>query len=239
MQALFTTLELVSPMNSTVLIQGETGTGKELIARTIHHNSPRARPALRRVQRRGDSGESRRGGAVRSRQGCVHRCDRVARRPLRARPSRHALHRRVAVDVAAAAGQAAARAAGARGRACRRIASRCKLDIRVIAATNMDLRKMVKEGTFREDLFYRLERHPGDAAGAPSAPRGHSAARAALRAEVVHGEQHAGQDRQRRRRCGADGLRLAGQHPPVRERDRARRRDERRRNRDRSRGAAR
>src|SRR4051812_19285511 len=42
MQRLFSTLELVSPMNSTVLIQGETGTGKELIARTIHNNSPRA-----------------------------------------------------------------------------------------------------------------------------------------------------------------------------------------------------
>ncbi len=42
MQELFSTLELVAPMNSTVLIQGETGTGKELIARTIHHNSPRA-----------------------------------------------------------------------------------------------------------------------------------------------------------------------------------------------------
>ena len=42
MQTLFSTLELVAPMNSTVLIQGETGTGKELIARTIHHNSPRA-----------------------------------------------------------------------------------------------------------------------------------------------------------------------------------------------------
>ena len=41
MKRLFSTLELVSPMNSTVLIQGETGTGKELVARTIHHNSPR------------------------------------------------------------------------------------------------------------------------------------------------------------------------------------------------------
>ena len=42
MQHVFATLELVAPMNSTVLIHGETGTGKELIARTIHHNSPRA-----------------------------------------------------------------------------------------------------------------------------------------------------------------------------------------------------
>ena len=42
MRQVFSTLELVAPMNSTVLIQGETGTGKELIARTIHHNSPRA-----------------------------------------------------------------------------------------------------------------------------------------------------------------------------------------------------
>ena len=42
MQQVFQTLELVAPMNSTVLIHGETGSGKELIARTIHHNSPRA-----------------------------------------------------------------------------------------------------------------------------------------------------------------------------------------------------
>ena len=42
MHELFSTLELIAPMNSTVLIQGETGTGKELVARTIHHHSPRA-----------------------------------------------------------------------------------------------------------------------------------------------------------------------------------------------------
>ena len=42
MRHVFSTLELVAPMNSTVLIHGETGTGKELIAHTIHHNSPRA-----------------------------------------------------------------------------------------------------------------------------------------------------------------------------------------------------
>src|SRR5207244_12176953 len=38
MRSVFSTLELVSPMHSTILIEGETGTGKELIARTIHHN---------------------------------------------------------------------------------------------------------------------------------------------------------------------------------------------------------
>jgi transcriptional regulator with PAS, ATPase and Fis domain len=42
MQHLFSTLELVAPMNSTVLIQGETGTGKELIARAIHRQSRRS-----------------------------------------------------------------------------------------------------------------------------------------------------------------------------------------------------
>ena len=41
MRDLFQLLETVSPTNSTILISGETGTGKELVARAIHHNSPR------------------------------------------------------------------------------------------------------------------------------------------------------------------------------------------------------
>ena len=89
-------------------------------------------------------------------KGAFTGADRQPRRPLRAGPPRHAVHRR----------------SGARCR-CRCSRSCCatlqereiervgesrpiKFDARIIAASNTDLRKMVKEGTFREDLFYRL-----------------------------------------------------------------------------------
>ena len=53
-------------------------------------------------------------------------------------------------------------------------------DIRVIAATNQDLAKLVAEGRFREDLFYRINVIPIHAAAAARAARGHPAARRAL-----------------------------------------------------------
>jgi DNA-binding NtrC family response regulator len=155
MRRVLSTLELVAPMNSGVLIQGETGTGKELIARTIHHNSPRRNhpfvafnsaaipDALAEAELFGHV-KGAFTGAVSGRIGrfeLAHRgtlfIDEVATMSmsLQAKLLR-ALQEREVERV----GESRA----------------FKFDIRVIAASNVDLRRLVKEGAFREDLFYRL-----------------------------------------------------------------------------------
>jgi two-component system response regulator PilR (NtrC family) len=155
MQQLFQTLEMVSPMNSTVLIHGETGTGKELVARTIHHHSPRAdqrfvafnAAAIPEGLVEAELFGHVKGaftGAVYARVGrfeLAHRgtlfIDEVSSMPL---PLQAKLLRALQEREVERVGDS----------------KPMKLDIRVIAATNADLRKLVKEGTFREDLFYRL-----------------------------------------------------------------------------------
>ena len=148
-------LELVSAMNSTVLLVGETGTGKELIARTIHDNSPRRdypfvafnAAALPEGLVEAELFGHVKGaftGAVNARIGrfeTAHRgtlfIDEVASMPLAVQAKLlRALQEREVERVGDS--------------------KPVKFDVRVIAATNRDLRKMVREGTFREDLFYRL-----------------------------------------------------------------------------------
>ena len=155
MQQLFSTLELISPMNSTVLIQGETGTGKELVARTIHHHSPRAEQrfvafnasAIPEGLVEAELFGHVKGaftGAISARVGrfeLAHKgtlfIDEVASMPL---PLQAKLLRALQEREVERVGDS----------------KTMKLDIRVIAATNADLKVLVKEGTFREDLFYRL-----------------------------------------------------------------------------------
>jgi DNA-binding NtrC family response regulator len=155
MSRLLTTLELVSPMQSTVLIQGETGTGKELVARTVHENSPRRdqpfvafnAAALPEGLVEAELFGHIKGaftGAIQSRVGRFEAADRgtlfideVSSMPmsLQAKLLR-ALQEREVERVGTS--------------------RPIKINARVIAATNVDLREMVKEGTFREDLYYRL-----------------------------------------------------------------------------------
>jgi two-component system response regulator PilR (NtrC family) len=155
MQHVFSTLELVSPMNSTVLIQGETGTGKELIARTIHHNSPRRdQPfvAFNAAAIPESLAEAELFGHVKGAfTGAVNA--RIGRFEL-------AHHGTLFID------EVAAMSTSLQAKLLRALQERqiervgdsrpVKFDIRVIAATNVDLRTLVKEGSFREDLFYRL-----------------------------------------------------------------------------------
>jgi DNA-binding NtrC family response regulator len=155
MARVFETLRRVAPVTGTVLIQGETGTGKELVARTIHQRSARAEhrfvafsaAAIPEHLAEAELFGHTRGaftGAVTNRVGrfeLAHRgtlfIDEVGLMPppLQAKLLR-ALQEREFERVGDS--------------------HPVKFDARVIAATNVDLRKLVKEGTFREDLYYRL-----------------------------------------------------------------------------------
>jgi DNA-binding NtrC family response regulator len=155
MRDLFQLLETVAATSSTVLITGETGTGKELAARAIHHNS--ARRANRFVALNCSAipetlleaelfGHARGAftGAVGTRQGRLEQAhkgtlflDEVGTMS----PSLQAKLLRVLQE-----------------REFERVGDShtIKIDVRVVAATHSDLAKMVGEGSFREDLFYRL-----------------------------------------------------------------------------------
>lgn len=141
--------------DDTVLVAGETGVGKELVARAIHENSARARCPFVAVDSGAVAGTlweseifgSQRGaftGAERDRPGVVETArggtvffDEVGEIPAEFQPK---LLRFLQQKEYRPVGAGAPR----------------KADVRVIAATNRNLEAMVREGKFREDLFYRL-----------------------------------------------------------------------------------
>src|ERR1700682_5064982 len=155
MLKIFDLVAQVAPSRSTVLLQGESGTGKELIAKALHLNSPRRdRPfvPVNTGSMPPDLLESTLFGhvkgaftsAIASKKGLFEIADRgtlfldeigtmsmdTQSKILRVLQDRKFMHLGGVHEV--------------------------QVDVRIIAATNVDLRQQVREGKFREDLFYRL-----------------------------------------------------------------------------------
>jgi Nif-specific regulatory protein len=159
MRRVFDQARLVAKWNTTVLIRGETGTGKELIANAIHYNSPRARNAMIRLNcaalpenlLESELFGHERGaftGAVESRKG----------RFEQAHGGTPFLDE---IGEVAAPFQAKLLRILQEGEFERVGGSRTiKVDVRIIAATHRDLETAVDMGDFREDLFYRLNVMP-------------------------------------------------------------------------------
>ncbi len=155
MQDVFRMVLKVAPSPSTVLIYGESGTGKELIARAIHYNSPRAsrpfhaincaaipEPLLESELFGYEKGAftgaiSRKIGLFEQASGSTLFLDEVADMELatQAKLLRTLQEREIR------------RVGGSRS---------IPVDVRIIAATNKDLIVLMREGRFREDLYYRL-----------------------------------------------------------------------------------
>src|SRR5687768_5730356 len=155
MQKLFQLLQTVARSNSTILITGETGTGKEVVARAIHQNSARRAQrfvalnccAIPETLLEAELFGHVRGaftGAVGARQGRFEQAHKGT------------LFLDEVGTMSVALQMKLLRAL--QEREFERIGDNqtIKVDVRVIAATNSDLAKMAREGSFREDLYYRL-----------------------------------------------------------------------------------
>ncbi|MDF2697701.1 MAG: acetoacetate metabolism regulatory protein AtoC, partial [Labilithrix sp.] len=146
MQRLERLVKLVAAGNIHVLITGETGTGKEVIAERIHRASRRASAGFFRVEAaalaenlldRELFGEGVRPGLFETASGGTVLVDEVSELPLGTQAKLlRVLERNEVIRVDTAEPR--------------------KVDVRFIAATNRDLRAMVSDGTFREDLYFRL-----------------------------------------------------------------------------------
>jgi two-component system response regulator PilR (NtrC family) len=155
MQELFELTKKVAPTNATVLITGESGVGKEVIARLIHAHSlqkdhvflPVNCSAIPETLLESQLFGHTKGsftGAVGTQEGLFQRArggtiflDEIGEMPLTLQPKLlRAIEEREVLPIGAT--------------------TPVKIDIRIVTATNRDLKHEVEEGRFREDLYYRL-----------------------------------------------------------------------------------
>lgn len=155
MKELYAKIRKVAPTNATVLVNGETGTGKELVARALHHESPRADKPLISVNcaaipetlieaelfghEKGafTGAASNREGLVAAADGGTLFLDEIGELPLEAQAR---LLRVLQEGEVRPIGSVESR----------------KVDVRLVAATHRDLGKLSREGKFREDLYFRI-----------------------------------------------------------------------------------
>jgi len=155
MKPILETIEQVAPTRATVLIEGESGTGKELVARAIHHLSGRPKEKLVVVhcaalapqlleselfghEKGAFTGASeKRIGRFELADGGTLVLDEIGE-----------IDASTQVKLLRALGEQTIERVGS--------SKPIKVDVRVVAATNKDLAKMVEEGKFREDLYWRL-----------------------------------------------------------------------------------
>jgi DNA-binding NtrC family response regulator len=155
MARVFQLLETVAATSSTILISGETGTGKEVAARAIHHNSPRRMhrfvalncSAIPETLLEAEMFGHVRGaftGAIGNRQGRLEQAHKGTLFLDEVGTMSPALQMKLLRVL--------------QEREFERVGDShtIKVDVRVIAATNSDLTRLVADGQFREDLFYRL-----------------------------------------------------------------------------------
>lgn len=155
MQELYALLDKIKSAESTVLIQGENGTGKELIAKAIHYNSPRKDKAfiIQNCSAFNDNlleselfGHVKGSftGAIKDKKGLFEMADKGTffldeigdTSPTMQVKLLRVIQEGTFIPVGATEPR--------------------RVDVRIIAATNRDLKDMVEKGTFREDLYYRL-----------------------------------------------------------------------------------
>ena len=204
MQDVFRAIGRLSQSNVTVLITGESGSGKELVARRAAQAQPARERPVRRDQHRGDPEGPARVRAVRPRARRLHRRADDAARPLRAGRRRHAVPRRDRRHAVRPADAPAARAVR-RPVLSRRRPQPDEGNVRVIAATHQDLEQRVKEGAFREDLFHRLNVIRLRLPALRERTRGHPAADAPLPAARARKRARRRGQAHHRRGAGAAG----------------------------------